>query len=99
MTSTSRKARIAGLLYLLLAIVGPLRLMYIPKTLFVQGKRAGSDQVGQSDFSVKVNMPINKVRREIPRGFLLRVKIGVKATDTAGHKSSVKRTFSICGAG
>jgi hypothetical protein len=37
MTSTSSNARIAGLLYLLLAIAGPLRLMYIPKTLFVQG--------------------------------------------------------------
>ncbi|HEX9163005.1 MAG TPA: DUF4386 domain-containing protein [Thermoanaerobaculia bacterium] len=37
MTSTSRNARIAGLLYLLLAIAGPLRLMYIPNKLFVQG--------------------------------------------------------------
>jgi hypothetical protein len=41
-TSTSRNARIAGLLYLLLAIVGPLRLMYIPKTLFVQGNAAAT---------------------------------------------------------
>jgi hypothetical protein len=42
MTPTSRNARIAGLLYLLLAIVGPLRLMYIPKTLFVQGNAAAT---------------------------------------------------------
>src|SRR6476646_2367678 len=42
MSSTSRNARIAGLLYLLLAIVGPLRLMYIPKTLFVQGDAAAT---------------------------------------------------------
>src|SRR5260370_13193497 len=35
MTSTNKNARIAGFLYLLLVIVGPLRLMYIPKTLFV----------------------------------------------------------------
>jgi hypothetical protein len=42
MTSTSRNARIAGLLYLLLAIAGPLRLMYIPKTLFVQGNAAAT---------------------------------------------------------
>src|SRR5258708_381876 len=42
MTSTSRNARIAGLLYLLLAVVGPLRLMYIPKTLFVQGNAAAT---------------------------------------------------------
>ena len=42
MTSTSRNARIAGLLYLLLAIVSPLRLMYIPRTLFVQGNAAAT---------------------------------------------------------
>ena len=37
MTSTSKNARIAGFLYLLLAIAGPLRLMVIPNTLFVHG--------------------------------------------------------------
>ncbi len=42
MTSAKRNARIAGLLYLLLAIAGPLRLMYIPKTLFVQGNAAAT---------------------------------------------------------
>jgi len=42
MTPTSRSARIAGLLYLLLAIVAPLRLMYIPRTLFVQGHAAAT---------------------------------------------------------
>jgi hypothetical protein len=37
MTSRSKNARIAGLLYLLLVIAGPLRLMYIPAKLFVRG--------------------------------------------------------------
>ncbi len=37
MTTTSRKARVAGFLYLLLAIAGPVRLIYIPTTLFVHG--------------------------------------------------------------
>jgi len=37
MTSISKNARIAGFLYLLLVIVGPLRLMYIPSKLFVHG--------------------------------------------------------------
>jgi hypothetical protein len=37
MTSTSKSARIAGLLYLRLAIAGPVRLMYVPTTLFVHG--------------------------------------------------------------
>ena len=42
MTTTSRNARAAGFLYLLLAIAGPLRLMYIPKTLFVHGNAAAT---------------------------------------------------------
>ncbi|MHA6204855.1 DUF4386 domain-containing protein [Dyella soli] len=37
MNPTSRNARIAGLIYLLLTIFGPVRLIYIPDTLFVHG--------------------------------------------------------------
>ena len=42
MTATSRNARVAGLIYLLLIIVGPLRLIYIPNTLFVEGNAAAT---------------------------------------------------------
>jgi hypothetical protein len=42
MTTTSRNARIAGFLYLLLAISGPVRLIYIPQTLFVRGNAAAT---------------------------------------------------------
>ncbi|MDQ2681411.1 MAG: DUF4386 domain-containing protein [Candidatus Eremiobacteraeota bacterium] len=38
--SLSRKARIAGLLYLALVLVGPIRLIYIPSVLFVSGHSA-----------------------------------------------------------
>ena len=37
MTSTSRNARVAGFLYLLLTIAAPIRLFLIPSTLFVHG--------------------------------------------------------------
>ncbi|GAA0710829.1 DUF4386 domain-containing protein [Dokdonella soli] len=37
MTVISKNARVAGFLYLLLVIAGPLRLIYIPSTLFVRG--------------------------------------------------------------
>jgi hypothetical protein len=37
MNSISKNARIAGFIYLLLVIAGPLRLLYIPNTLFVSG--------------------------------------------------------------
>jgi hypothetical protein len=42
MTTTSKNARIAGLLYLLLVLVGPLRLLYIPAKLFVRGNAAAT---------------------------------------------------------
>jgi len=37
MSSTQNPGRVAGVLYLLLVITAPLRLMYIPSTLFVRG--------------------------------------------------------------
>jgi hypothetical protein len=40
MTTTSKNARIAGLLYLLLTLFGPLRLIYIPSTLIVDENAA-----------------------------------------------------------
>lgn len=42
MTSISRNARVAGLLYLLLGIAAPLRLLYIPSTLFVREDAAAT---------------------------------------------------------
>lgn len=40
MTSLHRQARLAGFLYLLIVLVGPLRLIYIPGALFVNGNPA-----------------------------------------------------------
>jgi hypothetical protein len=37
MTPLSKNARIAGFLYLLIVLIGPIRLIYIPNTLFVSG--------------------------------------------------------------
>lgn len=42
MGSLSRNARIAGLLYLALVLVGPIRLIYIPSVLFVSGNAAAT---------------------------------------------------------
>ncbi len=42
MTPLSKQARIVGFLYLLLAIVGPIRLVYIPTKLFVHGDAAAT---------------------------------------------------------
>lgn len=42
MTDLNRKARIAGLLYLLVILVAPIRLIYIPTMLFVTGDAAAT---------------------------------------------------------
>lgn len=42
MTSLSKNARIAGLLYILASVIGVVRLMYIPKRLFVYGNAAAT---------------------------------------------------------
>jgi hypothetical protein len=42
MRSTSNPGRVAGLWYLLLCVIGPLRLMYIPGKLFVHGNAAAT---------------------------------------------------------
>jgi len=42
MTSTRNPGRVAGLWYLLLCLIGPLRLMYIPSKLFVHGNAAAT---------------------------------------------------------
>ena len=41
-TSTRNPGRVAGLWYLLLVFIGPLRLMYIPNKLFVHGNAAAT---------------------------------------------------------
>lgn len=42
MTTLSRNARVAGLLYLLASLIGVVRLIYIPKTLIVNGNAAAT---------------------------------------------------------
>ena len=42
MRSTRNPGRVAGLWYLLLCLIGPLRLMYIPGKLFVHGNAAAT---------------------------------------------------------
>src|SRR4249919_1731520 len=42
MSSTTNPGRVAGLWYLLLVLIGPLRLIYIPDKLFVHGNAAAT---------------------------------------------------------
>src|SRR5712692_6783601 len=42
MSSTRNPGRVAGLWYLLLILIGPLRLIYIPRKLFVEGNASAT---------------------------------------------------------
>ncbi len=42
MSSTNNPGRVAGIWYLLLVVIGPLRLIYIPSKLFVRGNAAAT---------------------------------------------------------
>jgi hypothetical protein len=42
-------------------------------------------------------MPVQTVRREIPKGSRVTVTVEVKVRDDAGKKADVRRAFHICG--
>jgi hypothetical protein len=66
-------------------------------TLLVNGKRAASNAIGRQSFDFRVNIPVRKVRRQIPHGFSVRILITVKAVDSSGKKAKKSKAFSICG--
>ena len=65
--------------------------------LFINGHRASHQHPGASDWSVKVSIPVNTVRRQLPKGAKVKVSVRVKAHDTAGRKNDRTRSFKICG--
>jgi DNA-binding beta-propeller fold protein YncE len=67
--------------------------------LLVNRRRVANQAVNKQTWSVRVNFPVRKVRRQLPRGTAVRVLIEVRVSDTAGKRSRVRRSFRICGAG
>jgi sugar lactone lactonase YvrE len=65
--------------------------------LFVNGRKASRQNPASTDWSVKVSMPVNTVRRQLPKGEKVKVSIRVKAHDASGRKSDRTRSFKICG--
>ena len=58
MSSTRNPGRVAGLLYLLLIVFGPLRLIYIPSKLFVHGNAtATASNIAAPDCLSSVDRP------------------------------------------
>jgi hypothetical protein len=57
MSSTSNPGRVAGLWYLLLCVLGPLRLIYIPSKLFVHGNAtATADKIAAHEWLFRFGM-------------------------------------------
>ena len=65
--------------------------------LYVNHKRETNDEIKQQQFDFRVHIPVRRVRRQIPRGFVVKVLFGVRVTDYAGHKTNARRSFRICG--
>ncbi len=57
MTSTRNPGRVAGFWYLLLVLIGPLRLIYIPNKLFVSGNAAATaDNIAAHELPFRLGM-------------------------------------------
>jgi hypothetical protein len=65
--------------------------------LFVNGRRAARQRPGQSEWSVRVRMPVQTVRRALPKGAKVKVTIEVEVRDDSGKKARLTKAFQICG--
>ena len=65
--------------------------------LFVNGNRAARQRPGQAEWNVRVRMPVQTVRRALPKGMKVKVTIEVKVRDDSGNKAHLRRAFQICG--
>jgi len=65
--------------------------------LFINHKRVAKQKPNKQEWTVKVNMPVRKVQRQLPRGAFLPVLIQVKVVDGTGKKARASKSFRICG--
>jgi len=66
MDQTRKTARLAGLLYLLLALIAPIGLMYVPDTLFVAGDAAATaDRVRASQLLLRIGIGSELIHQTI----------------------------------
>jgi streptogramin lyase len=66
-------------------------------TLFVNHKRVARQNPNRQLWNVKVNIPVRKIQRALPRGTFVRVLIQVKVVDSTGKKATISKSFRICG--
>jgi hypothetical protein len=65
--------------------------------LLVNGRTAARQRPGQSDWNVRVRMPVQTVRKQIPKGSRVKITVEVKVRDNTGVRSHLRRAFKICG--
>ena len=65
--------------------------------LFINHERVAKQKPNRQNWTVKVDIPVRKIRRQLPRGTSVRVLIQVKAVDGSGKKAKLSKSFRICG--
>ena len=65
--------------------------------LFLNHERVAKQKPNKSEWTVKVKIPVRKIRRQLPRGVAVRVLIQVKVVDGTGKKGRASKSFRICG--
>jgi DNA-binding beta-propeller fold protein YncE len=64
--------------------------------LLINGRRAANQQPGQPAWDIRVRMPVQTVRKQLPKGAKFKITVEVKASDSSGKQSDLKRAFRIC---
>jgi sugar lactone lactonase YvrE len=65
--------------------------------LFINHKRVAKQRPYKQEWTVRVNIPVRKIQRQLPRGTFVRVLILVKVVDSSGKTGKVSKSFRICG--
>jgi sugar lactone lactonase YvrE len=65
--------------------------------LFINHRRVAKQTPDKQEWTVRVNMPVRKIQRQLPRGTFIRVLIQVRVVDASGKKAKIRKSFRICG--
>jgi sugar lactone lactonase YvrE len=65
-------------------------------SLFINGERVARQKPNKQEWTVKVNIPVRKIQRQIPRGTAVRILVQVKVVDASGKKGRASKSFRVC---
>jgi len=90
MNSTKHQARVAGLLYLLLALIAPIGLMYVPARLIVAGNAsATADNIRASEWLLRIGIATELIHQVVAVFLVLALYRLLKAVNETHAKQMV----------